>query len=90
MHTLVSSSVSFFESYIQKLPRCNHTRRQYFLLFLTGIICLTGGAAWSTAYLFAGKPYISALCLSVILVGFYAIKMAFNGITQKNTLIFLT
>ena len=88
MHTLVSSSVSFFESYIQKLPRCNHTRRQYFLLFLTGIICLTGGAAWSTAYLFASKPYISALCLSVILVGFYAIKMAFSGITQKNTLIF--
>jgi uncharacterized membrane protein len=49
---------------------------------------MTGGAAWSTAYLFAGKPYIAALCLSVILVGFYAMKMAFNGITKQNTLIF--
>lgn len=88
MHSLLSSFVCFFESYIQKLPRCNHTRRQYFLLFLTGIICMTGGAAWSTAYLFAGKPYIAALCLSVILVGFYAMKMAFNGITKQNTLIF--
>jgi sensor c-di-GMP phosphodiesterase-like protein len=49
---------------------------------------MTGGAAWSTAYLFADKPYIAALCLSVILVGFYAMKMAFNGITKQNTLIF--
>lgn len=88
MHSLLNSFVCFCESYIQRLPRCNHTRRQYFLLFLTGIICMTGGAAWSTAYLFAGKPYIAALCLSVILVGFYAMKMAFNGITKQNTLIF--
>lgn len=88
MHSLLNSFVCFFESYIQRLPRCNHTRRQYFLLFLTGIICMTGGAAWSTAYLFADKPYIAALCLSVILVGFYAMKMAFNGITKQNTLIF--
>ncbi|VTP13577.1 Cyclic di-GMP phosphodiesterase Gmr [Phytobacter ursingii] len=88
MHSLLNSFVCFCESYIQRLPRCNHTRRQYFLLFLTGIICLTGGTAWSTAYLFADKPYIAALCLSVILVGCYAMKMAFNGITKQNTLIF--
>ncbi|MDV2863283.1 EAL domain-containing protein [Phytobacter ursingii] len=49
---------------------------------------MTGGTAWSTAYLFADKPYIAALCLSVILVGCYAMKMAFNGITKQNTLIF--
>lgn len=88
MHTLLSSSICFFEFYTQKLPRCNHTRRQYFLLFLTGIICLTGGAGWSAAYIYANKPYISILCFSVILVGFYAIKMTLHGITEKNTFIF--
>lgn len=78
----------FFESYIQNLPRCNHTRRQFFFLFLIGVICLAGGTGWSVAYILAGKPYIAALCMSVVLVGCYAMRMAFSGITKKKVLIF--
>ncbi|MGD9427131.1 EAL domain-containing protein [Pantoea sp. NSTU24] len=80
--------ISFVESYIHQLPRENHKRRQCFLLFLTGIICCTGGVGWSGAYIYSDKPYLAAMCSSVVTLGVYSLYTAFKGLRKRDVSVF--
>lgn len=88
MQEKIQSAISFVESYIHRLPHENHKRRQCFLLFLTGLICCVGGAGWSGAYIYSDKPYLAAICLSVVMLGIYSLYTAVKGLRKRDISIF--
>ena len=88
MQEKIQSAISFVESYIHRLPHENHKRRQCFLLFLTGIICCVGGVGWSGAYIYSNKPYLAAICLSVVTLGIYSLYTAVKGLRKRDISIF--
>ena len=88
MQEKIQSAISFVESYIHRLPHENHKRRQCFLLFLTGLICCVGGTGWSGAYIYSDKPYLAAICLSVVMLGIYSLYTAVKGLRKRDISIF--
>lgn len=84
----IQSAISSVESYIHQLPRENHKIRQYFLLFLTGIICCIGGTGWSGAYIYSDKPYLAAICASVVILGIHSLYTAVNRLKKRDIFIF--
>lgn len=88
MKEKIQRAMYLVESYIHQLPLENHKRRQFFLLFLTGIICCAGGIFWSGAYVYSGKPYLAAICSSVVILGVYSLYTAFKGLRKKDISIF--